>query len=264
MPTGAIVNGMFVHHDGAGYIREIDPKNGAVRYERPLGSVASMSALIPMRDGTVITTGTFPAAAIAFDVNRGRVLWKRHFDSNASGTGDCPPATDGRQIYCNYFVPANGGPRTELGQAVTQHVYALDARNGTVVWNVTTESGPLPRYNEASIPLVDNGTLFEGNSSAYWMNAIDTATGKLRWRTHLFGNVKGGISVKDGVLYFGDSDGHLWALDERTGGVIGVKDLGAQFAAGSPVIAGDTLIIASKTGSIIALPLADIRHARDV
>jgi outer membrane protein assembly factor BamB len=222
-----------------------------------------MSALVPLPNGTMVTAGTFPAAGIAFSAARGTVVWKREFAQNASGIGDCPPATDGRLIFCNYFVPTNDGPRTELGQSVTQHVYAVDARNGALVWDKVTQSGPLSQYNEASIPLCDDGVLFEGNSSAYWMNALDARTGKLRWRTHLFGNVKGGISLKDGVLYFGDSDGHLWALDKRTGRVIGVKDLGAEFAVGSPLIAGDTLIIASRTGSIIALPLSTIRNARD-
>lgn len=264
MPTGAIVDGIFIHHDGAGYVRAIDPKNGTVRYEHFIGSVASMSALVPARDGTIITSGTFPAADIAFNAASGSVVWKTHFPANASGTGDCPPASDRQRIFCNYFVPADAGPHTELGKVATQHVYAIDARSGAVVWDVATESGPLSRYNEASIPLVDNGTVFEGNSCAYSMSALDAATGKVRWRTRLFGTVKGGIGVKDGVLYFGDSDGHLWALDERTGRVVGVKDLGAQFAVGSPLIAGDTLIIASRTGSIIAVPLPDIRRARDV
>jgi outer membrane protein assembly factor BamB len=264
MPTGAIVDGMLVHHDGAGFVRAIDPKNGRVRYQHFIESVASMSALVPLADGNVVTAGTYPAAVIAFSASRGRVAWKHQFASNASGSGDCPPATDGRRIYCNYFVPANGGPHTELGQGVVQHVYAVDAHTGALDWDIATQSGPLAPYNEASIPLLDKGELYEGNAFAYWMNAIDANTGKFRWRTHLFGAVRGGISVKDGVLYFGDSDGHLSALDESTGHIIGVKDVGAQFAAGSPIIAGDTLIIASRTGSIIAVSLAAIRNAHDV
>ena len=264
MPTGAIVHGMFVHHDGAGYVRAIDPRRGRVYYERSVRSVASMSAMMPLEDGSIVTTGTFPAAAIALKASRGTVLWKREFPFNASGMGDCPPASDGSKIYCNYFVPSNGGPRTELGQRVTQHVFALNARTGSLVWDVVTESGPLSPYNEASIPLLDRAMLFEGNSSAYLMNAIDCSTGKLRWRTHLLGTVKGGISAKNGTLYFGDSDGHLWALDEHTGRVIGVKDLGAQFNVGSPIIAGKTLIIGSRTGSIIAVPLSEIERSRDV
>jgi outer membrane protein assembly factor BamB len=223
-----------------------------------------MSAITPIGRGRVATTGTFPAAAIAFDVARGQPIWKRKFAANASGIGDCPPATDGNRVYCNYFVPTNGGARTELNQSVTQRVFAVNVKTGALVWDTVTESGPLPRYNEASIPLIDRGTVFEGNSCAYWMNALDASTGKLRWRTHLFGTVKGGISAANGVLYFGDSDGHLWALDEQTGRVVGVKDVGAQFNVGSPLIAGKTLIIASRTGSIIAIPINQIKRSRDV
>jgi outer membrane protein assembly factor BamB len=264
MPTAAIVGDVLIHHDGAGYIRAIDPRTGTVRYARYIGSVASMSAIARLPGGVAVTAGSFPSAAIAIDAATGKVVWRRLFPANASGVGDCPPANDDDKVLCNYFVPGNSGSRTELGQPVTQHVYALDARSGSVLWDVTTETGPLPKYNEASIPLLDRGVLFEGNACAPWMNAIEAKTGALRWRTRLLSVVKGGISTKDGILYFGDNDGHLWALNEQTGRVVGDKDLGPQFNVGSPIIVGNTIIIGSNTGSIIAIPLSDIRDSHDV
>ena len=264
MPTGAISHGTLLHHDGAGYVSAIDLKRGVELYARNLHSVASMSALVPTANGRFITTGDHPNAVLAFDGRTGTIVWEHNFAANSSGAGDCPPASDGRYVFCNYLVPANGGPRTEIDRPVTQHMYAVNVDTGAVAWDVPTQTGPLPKYNEASIPLLDGGRLFAGNGCAPWLNAFDPRTGTLVWSKHLLAPVKGGISAKDGVLYFGDVDGHLWAIDERSGFVVGTKDVGAQFNVGSPVIAGKTLIIGSNTGSIIALPLEAIRAARDI
>jgi outer membrane protein assembly factor BamB len=65
------------------------------------------------------------------------------------------------------------------------------------------------------------------------------------------------------VLYFGDLQGYLWALDEATGKVLGSKKMGTPFNVGSPIVVGRTLVIGSTTGRVTALPLDDIRSAHD-
>ena len=264
MPTGAIAGGRLYHHDGAGYLTVIDPLHGKVTARFNVHSVASMSGLVPLPNGDMLTTGAHPNAVLAVDPRMGRIAWKTVFPSNTSGAGDCPPASAGHYAFCNYLAPANGGVRTELDQPAVQHMYAVDTRTGRVEWDVTTQSGPMTKYNEASIPLVENGVVFSGNSCAPFMNALDARTGKIIWRRPLLAVVKGGISAKDGRIFFGDVDGHLWALNERTGAVDGVRDVGAQFNVGSPLIAGNTMVIASNTGSIIAVPLSTIVGSRDL
>lgn len=264
MPTGAIVGGRLVHHDGAGFLNVIDPHRGAVTARFNVRSVASMSALVPLANGDVLTTGAHPNAVLAVNPRTGRIAWRYVFAANTSGAGDCPPAADARYAFCNYLAPANGGQRTELEQPAVQHMYAVDTRTGRIAWDVATQSGPMPKYNEASIPLAKDGLVFSGNSCAPFMNAFDARTGKLAWRRPLLAVVKGGVSAKDGRIFFGDVDGRLWALNEQTGAVDGVRDIGAQFNVGSPLIAGNTIVIASNTGSIIAMPLSNIVGSRDL
>jgi outer membrane protein assembly factor BamB len=132
------------------------------------------------------------------------------------------------------------------------------------LWNVKLEGGTLPERNEASIPLFAGGVLYVGSAVANMMHALDPiADGKLIWTTRVNGPVKSGSVLVAGVLYFGDLEGYLWALDAKTGRVIGSKYMHTQFNVGSPVVDGRTLVIGSNTGRVIAIPLQDIRNAHD-
>lgn len=258
MPTGAILGGVLYEHNGAGMLVAIDPLHGRVLYRRDLRSVSSMSAALPVA-GVIVSTGSDRNAALGIDPQSGRIRWSVPLPGDASGSGDCPPAAYGTLVFCTYLTPVPGDRNTELQQPAYQHVYAVDARSGALRWQVQTERGPLPRYNEAAIPLVDGNTLFVGSAVGPWMHALDARTGRLRWRTPLHGVVKGGIAALDGVLYFGDYAGYLYAMDERTGRVIGTLHFDTPFNVGSPLIAGRTLIIGSYSGSVIAVPLRAIR-----
>ena len=263
MPTPALIGGKLVHHGGSGLLAALDPSSGKILYTRDLSSIASMSAAVPLDDDRFVSAGQAQNAVWAFHANDGSTLWNSRFPRAASGVGDCPPAADRTRVYCDYLMPPDGYKETGVGQLATQHVYALDASTGNVLWDVATESGTAPRFNEASIPLLDKGTIFAGSSVAPWMHAFDASTGKLAWRTAVHGPVKGGVVAKDGALYFGDLAGYLWALDENSGRVLGCKHFKTVFNVGSPIIAGRTLIIGSNTGDIIATPLSDIRSAKD-
>ena len=94
------------------------------------------------------------------------------------------------------------------------------------------------------------------------MNAIDAKSGRIIWRKKIYGPVKGALSVKEGVLYFGDLAGYLWALRARDGMQIGAKSMPTSFNVGSGIVVGGTLIIGSFTGSVYAVPLESIRDSR--
>ena len=116
-------------------------------------------------------------------------------------------------------------------------------------------------YDES--PLVRGRTLYFGGSIAPYVHALSVEHGDVLWRARVKGPVKGGIAAKDGILYFGDHAGYLWALDARTGTTIGSKRMRTSFNVGSPVIDGNTLVIGSNSGTVIAIPLDVIRNSRD-
>jgi outer membrane protein assembly factor BamB len=263
MPTPAIVDGVLVHHDGSGRITGMDPMSGTLLYERDLHSIASMSAALPVGATSFVTSGVSVNALWRIDARTGAVLWRsRLFPNNVSGIGDCPPASDGMRIFGEYVVPDGTSTVTLTRQRARQHAFALDARTGALLWDAPLQDGPLPINNEAGIPVVDNGVVYFGVATAPWMNALDARTGRVLWRSQVYGPVKSAVVVKDGVVYFGDLAGYLWALNARNGQRIGGESLPTSFNVGSGIIAGQTLLIGSFTGDVYALPLETIRRSR--
>jgi outer membrane protein assembly factor BamB len=263
MPTPAIIDGVLVNHDGAGWINGVDPTTGTKLYARWIGSMASMTAALPVGDGDFVTTGVGSNAAWRIHASSGAVVWRSAFSKGASGIGDCPPVSDGTRIYCDYVSPVLPDTSTVIGDLAVERVYALRAGDGAPMWDVALESGALPERNEAAIPLLAGGRLYLGSAIAPWMHALDAASGMLVWESPTRGAVKGGIVDVDGIVYFGDLGGYLWALDAKTGRVIGDKFMHTAFNVGSPIVDGKTLIIGSDSGAVIAVPLQTIRTSHD-
>ena len=262
MPTGAIVNGILVHHNGAGSVYGVDPLSGHVLYTRSLHSIASMSAAVPLGADRFATLGVDPNTLWVLRANDGSIAARTTFSANASGFGDCPPAADTRAVYCDYDVPPYSSVPMQSDRFAIERAFAVDPWREKRLWDVPLERGSLPRRNEVAIPLLAYNTVYCGSSVAPYMHALNAATGALRWRRQLHGQVLGGIVAVAGVIYFGDLGGYLWALDARTGLVVGDIDEGTPFNVGSPIVVGQTLIIGSRGGTIVAVPLRSIRESR--
>jgi eukaryotic-like serine/threonine-protein kinase len=264
MPTPAIIGNTLYHHNGAGWITALNPLTGHQEFATRLSSVASMSAILPVGNAQFITDGVGTNAVWRMDARTGATVWRSLFPSGVSGIGDCPPVTDGKRILCDYVAPLPPDQVTIVGHRVVERVYGIDADTGIHLWNVALERGTLPERNEAAIPLFAGGVLYVGSAIAPVMHALDpVADGKLIWKTWVRGPIKSGSVLVDGTLYFGDLEGYLWALDAKSGRVIGSKYMHTQFNVGSPIVDGQTLIMGSNTGRVIAIPLVDIRNSHE-
>jgi outer membrane protein assembly factor BamB len=262
MPTPALVAGVLVDHNGSGDVVGVDPATGKVKYQRATGTIPSMVGLMPAGKFAVISGGQTKTTMVALNASDGSTIWQREFPK-ASGLGDCPPAGDGQLVFCDYVALIPPEDFVQAGKMNTLHAYALDAMTGTLLWDTALENGILPKRNQSAIPLYDSGMVFLGSAIAPYMHGLDAQTGKLLWRTKVRGPVKNGPVAVGGVLYFGDLAGNLWALDEKTGKIIGVKHFKTKFNVGSAIVVGKTLIIGSATGRIVAVPLDVIKASHD-
>ena len=263
MPMAAIVDGVLVQHNGGGYVLGVNPLTGASIYSVKVNSIASMSAAVPLSGGRFATSGVDQNAVLLMRAKDGAVLSRTRFADYGSGLGDCPMATDGTRLYCNYVLPPTGAVPMQTERTGILHAYAVTIATGKRAWDVVLEGGQVPKRNEAAIPLLTRGMLYMGSSVAPLLHAIDPARGTIRWRFRAHGPIKGGIVEVKGVLYFGDFAGYLWAVNASNGSVIGARRMHVVFNVGSPVVAGQTLIIGSRDGTLFALPLAWIRAGRD-
>ncbi len=266
MTTGAIVNGAYVQHDAAGMLFAYGVRDGAYRYRTSLASTAAMVAANRYDGDWVVTAGDYPNAVVSLDGRTGETRWRTSFVPSDGGFDDCPLASDGTRIYGTYNARPSDSKFGFVGftTPAIQHVYALDAESGSIRWDVTLGRGILPVNNSTAIPMLDRGRLLIGSAMLPQMVALDAATGRVLWNVPVGGPVKGGVVAKDGIAYFGDAARTFWALDERDGSVRGRTIMRDAFGVGSPIVVGETLIVGTMHGTVIARPLAGLQSGARV
>ena len=144
-------------------------------------------------------------------------------------------------------------------------LYALDATTGAQRWQFRTARAI------SSTPAVADGLVFVGSrDNTYW--AVDEQTGEERWRLETgrdlpfpWGFESGDLYTSSptwaaGTLYLGSGDGHLYAVDPKSGSVRW------RFATrgrvrGSPAVADGRVYAGSADGTIYAL---DAKSGREL
>jgi alcohol dehydrogenase (cytochrome c) len=77
------------------------------------------------------------------------------------------------------------------------------------------------------------GTIRPDSTASGWVVAVDSETGVVRWRFHAEKPVIAGITpTAGGVLFTGDTAGHLLVLNSKTGLVLKQLDTGGALAGG--------------------------------
>jgi outer membrane protein assembly factor BamB len=268
MPTPAIVGDTVIHVDGNGSVLAVDERTGAYRWHAVTPSIFSMTGVVDGQDGRIYAPGSFPDDVYAWNVRNGSLVWKHVFSPFYGGVSDGPLASTPSMLVGMYLQPLGPGAQGWVVQYLTpsrEHIYALDKRTGQLLWNrvVPNSRGIAPTRNEASIPLLYRGRVYIGSSEASVVTALDLQTGHVAWQVRTEGPVKGGMVGLDGVVYFGDLGGYLFAVNAQSGRVIGRKRENVHFNVGSPIAVNESLIDGSLEGPVIAVPLRWIRDAHD-
>jgi outer membrane protein assembly factor BamB len=143
-------------------------------------------------------------------------------------------------------------------------VYAIDATTGTIRWRHATGGAV------ASTPAVGGGLVFvNGNDGRF--RALSAADGSLAWSVATGAAIPLKWGYESGEIYtsspaldgatvvFGSQDGHVYALDARTGRQRWRYRTGGRVYA-SPAIAAGTVIAADQAGSVFAISLTSGRQ----
>jgi outer membrane protein assembly factor BamB len=224
-----------------GVLAAINKQNGHFDWVRKLGdSSASTPAVTPT---TVYATlysresGTENGRAVALNSANGRLLWSRALPSPSESS----PLVDSGKVF---FGSQDGT------------VYALSARTGATVWTYHAEGAV-----KAS-PTLQGGVLYFGDYGGD-MQAVSERTGRRLWRSGSEGAVVGSgtfystSAVAYGRVYLGNTDGRIYAYDQRTGSLDWAVQTGAYVYA-SPAVAnaprlGPTIYLGSYDGNFYAL-----------
>ena len=161
------------------------------RFKVVMGPVRSSPAVV---EG-VVYFGDWYGRVYALDAQTGQEKW--HFM-----TGDrvvpSPTIVDG-VIYIGSKSP---------------RLYALDAQTGQKIWSFSyPEATPWVESSAA----VAKGVVYVGSAAWKRLNAIDAATGQLKWYFPTNGFALSSPVVADGVVYIGATGGYFFAVDADAG-----------------------------------------------
>ena len=173
----------------------LDPATGAVRWRLP--SALAPDSICAVADGMVyVYDADTGDTIIAVRLANGAVVWSTELTGEVSGR----PLIEGGTLYIGDF---NGGGQVIPPPPNLPDMYALNAYTGAVQWQSPT--GPV--WSAAALGA--NGLLY---ISATTLDALDPATGAIRWRSHHTVNTtQTALVPAPGVIYYVD-DG-AYAVD---------------------------------------------------
>ncbi len=224
-----------------GVLAAIDRRTGQFDWARKLGA---LSASTPAVNATTVyvtllsrETGVESGRVVALDASTGAIRWSHDLPSPSESS---PLLSDGM-----VFFGSQGGT-----------VYALNQATGATVW----------RYQAAGAvkasPTLADGNLYFGDYAGD-LQAVAERTGRRIWRSGSEGALLGSgtfystSAVAYGRVFLGNTDGRIYAYDQRSGALDWAVQTGAYVYA-SPAVAdaprlGPTIYLGSYDGNFYAI-----------
>lgn len=147
------------------------------------------------------------------------------------------PVTDGDFVY----LPS-----------MDHRVYALDAENGELFWNTDDLGGSI-----AGVPVLSpDGLLFVGTFGDELLALDTTQNGKVVWRMPASAWVYSGPAQTGDVLYVGDLDGMLYAIEANSGSIIWKiqpDQNNDRAITDKPLVIDDMVYFTSESGNLFAV-----------
>jgi outer membrane protein assembly factor BamB len=171
---------------------------------------------------------------VAFDALTGKVRWR-----TAIGPSESSPLVHQGRVYVGDWRGL---------------VYALDAKNGRIVWRFQTGG----RVKGAVAAL--GNRVFVGSYDGR-LSALDSRTGALQWRSSSQdrfggrGRFYSTPAVAYGRVFIGSTDGKVYAFGARTGDLLWSRSTGG-YVYSSPAVWQKLVLVGSYSGSFFAIDAA--------
>ena len=239
---------------GGGRLVALDAQTGQTRWAHDLGINVQLPPLIEGDVVYVPTTFVGPALEndpqrraqlFALAISHGQALWSFETGNYILQT----PFRYGDDLYVAgvYHDPAN-----DIEEGGHTRLYALSAVDGAVRWSYESEDGfPKSLYaTEASVAFVGYQD---------FINGVDAATGKLRWRRDA-SNWVPALSGVGHVIYYGAATTVVYAVNANDGQLVwqyNIPEGTFNYVLGAPIRVQDDLYFLTQHGDIVALNALD-------
>ncbi len=273
---GGTVHVTAVLPDGGIVIRSYDPQTGQLHRENRLETprindrqfeVTVLGNIIYIRDGAMIhafdgTAGTlrwsFRAAGTLHDAPAawdGRVVLRTYSKIYGldEATGDQIWSFEGTHLFTGDLTPGIDNPfLVDNGVLAVPEVrgalHGLDTATGQVRWSYPGYS-PTGGHGYADwVVGAADGTLFISGREAF--HALDAPTGDEIWSISRSWELRGEVTVADGVLYANSGSSYLHALNAYTGEPIWTTNSCCGGPRGGSYVLHDGALYLSDQGSI--------------
>jgi outer membrane protein assembly factor BamB len=193
----AVDGGKVYFGSGDGNIYAADAETGMLQWKFPTKDVVHAS---PAVVNNTVYVGSWDSNLYAIDATTGQQKWT--FKSGEDDT------THNQVGFQSSPAVVNGTVYVGCRDA---HVYALDAATGRKKWDYPTSKSWV-----VGTPVVANNTVYVGTSDSARFMALDATTGRLRANFDAKAYVFSSAALAGDLLYFGDHNGKLYALDAKT------------------------------------------------
>lgn len=259
---------------GDAHLIALDAESGKEKWSMKLPGWVSMSS--PHVKDDVLYVGALNSV-VAIDLKKRERLWT--FKETSSFT-DVPPAIShdglvyisGAKPYTDLTKEEKKRWSDEARQSM-HFLYALDAKSGKLRWKKLLGHGPKINHNTSGAPTVVDGHVYVGSPYTQSMFSYDAKSGDKEWEYRIGAGIKGAPAVKDGLVFFGDTDGYLHVVDadsghrptdkddkpikkRRLGGSASDEDDVALAPAG-PVLINQNLYASSQDGNVYRISLPE-------
>jgi outer membrane protein assembly factor BamB len=237
-----IVERVAILAAGDGSVRAVALDSGREQWRVSLHTRLRSS---PAASAGAVFVGGADGKLYALDLATGATRWTYETVGTTLASGDF--GYDRRTIMSS---PAVSGGHVYIG-ARDGFLYALRADSGTLAWKFDHEISWV-----ISSPAVQDSMVYAGTSDGLFVQAVDTRTGKERWRRATDITVWSSPVISGDLLVYGDSRGRIVAVDRWTGADRWSFVTGGGIY-GEPVPSGRRVFAGSLDGGVYAICTGD-------
>jgi eukaryotic-like serine/threonine-protein kinase len=223
---------------GDGNLYAFNKDNGSVIWKYFAGSRIRTS---PAAWNDIVFAGTLNGFLYAIDKTHGTMKWKyatlgstlkfEDYGYDRTAILSSPSVADGLVVF---------GCRDGI-------LYAVDIATGSLKWKYDHKISWV-----ISTPAIADGMVYAGSSDSHFFQCVDLKSGMEKWRFKTKKPVWGSGAIAGSMVYFGEYDGTLYALDRTTGVKRWSYTTGDRIFS-SPIVVGAVVYCGSDDGNLYAL-----------